>query len=221
MCRNRLLIEAIGLTRQFDLAVQGLVRNAEQRAVGHTEAIALGRDRGRFHVNRHRPALRETQRAVRKAQFPVAIVRGDHGAGAHAPLQRIAVDVQHLLCRFRQGLLYFRDRGDRYFRGQHIVQDMIVAQIGMGEHEIADPLGRTQTAAMADHEKSLGPKHGQMIGDRLCIRWPDPDIDEADPAAVFRDQMIGRHLVAPPGAVGDQIGGLVMRLVDHQPAGTR
>jgi hypothetical protein len=37
-------IEGVGLAGQLDLAVQGLVGDAQQRAVGHPEAVALGGD---------------------------------------------------------------------------------------------------------------------------------------------------------------------------------
>src|SRR5580765_6178171 len=44
------VVEGVGLAGQLDLAVQRLVGNAQQGAVGHPEAVPLGRDRGAFHV---------------------------------------------------------------------------------------------------------------------------------------------------------------------------
>ena len=43
-CADRALVEGVGRARQLDLAVQRLVGDAEQRAVGHAQAVALGRD---------------------------------------------------------------------------------------------------------------------------------------------------------------------------------
>jgi hypothetical protein len=42
MLLDRALVEAVGLARQLDLAVERLVRDAQQGAVGHAEAVALG-----------------------------------------------------------------------------------------------------------------------------------------------------------------------------------
>ena len=44
MLADRALVEGVGLAGQLDLAVQRLVGDAEQGAVGHAEAIALGGD---------------------------------------------------------------------------------------------------------------------------------------------------------------------------------
>src|SRR4051812_41610977 len=55
-------VEAVGLARQLDLAMDRLVRDAEQGAVRHAETEALGGERRRFHVDRDRAALAEAQR---------------------------------------------------------------------------------------------------------------------------------------------------------------
>src|SRR5688500_14664063 len=65
---DRPLIEGVGLARQLDLAVERLVRDAQQGPVRHPEAIALGRDRRRFHVDRNRPRLVEAKRRQCVAQ---------------------------------------------------------------------------------------------------------------------------------------------------------
>ena len=38
---------------QFQLSVQGFVRDTQKRAIGHTEAETIRRDRGAFHVQRN------------------------------------------------------------------------------------------------------------------------------------------------------------------------
>ena len=51
MLGHRTLVEGVGGARQLDLAVKGLVRHAEQRALGHAKPVAVGRDRAALHVN--------------------------------------------------------------------------------------------------------------------------------------------------------------------------
>jgi hypothetical protein len=52
MLADALAIELAGHARELDLAMQRLVGDAQQRTVGHPEAIAVGGDRRRFHVER-------------------------------------------------------------------------------------------------------------------------------------------------------------------------
>src|SRR3546814_15088796 len=80
---DRFFIEAVRLARQLEFAMERLVADAKQGAIGDAEAIALRGDRRRFHVDADRTRLRKTQRRVGKAQFPVAVVGGDDGSGAH------------------------------------------------------------------------------------------------------------------------------------------
>ena len=89
MLADRSFVKGIGLAGQLHLAVQGLVGNAQEGAVGHTEAIALRSDRCRLHVDRHRAGLIEAERRAGVAQLPVAIVGGDHGAGGQPPLEQL------------------------------------------------------------------------------------------------------------------------------------
>src|SRR5437016_965861 len=107
MLADRALIEAVGLARQFELAVKWLVRDAEQGAVGYAEAIALRGDRRRFHVDAHRAAEREAQRRAGVAQLPVAIVRGHDRAGAQAALELLARLAGNRLGGARKRLLDF------------------------------------------------------------------------------------------------------------------
>ena len=50
---HALAVEVVGHAGQLDLAVQRLVAHAQQGAVGHAEAKAVGGDGGAFHVQRH------------------------------------------------------------------------------------------------------------------------------------------------------------------------
>jgi hypothetical protein len=60
-----LAVEVVGHAGQLDLAVQRLVADAQQRAVGHAEAEAVGGNGGAFHVQRHRAALAEAALGAR------------------------------------------------------------------------------------------------------------------------------------------------------------
>src|SRR3546814_7237314 len=72
----------------------------------------------------------------------------------------------------------------------HLIEDMLVAEVSVGEHIVADPLAGAQPAAMADHQPRFGPQHGEMVADRLGVRRADADVDQADAAAARRDQVI-------------------------------
>src|SRR3546814_9740527 len=77
---DRFLIEAVRLSGQLEFAVERLVADAEEGAIGDAEAVALRGDGGRFHVDADRARLREAQRRIGEAQFPVAVVGGDDRA---------------------------------------------------------------------------------------------------------------------------------------------
>src|SRR6266487_5497284 len=59
MLADPLPVEFAGHTSELDLAVKRLVRDAEQRAVGHAEAKAISGDRCRLHVERDSARLRQ------------------------------------------------------------------------------------------------------------------------------------------------------------------
>ena len=71
---------------------------------------------------------------------------------------------------------------------------MVFAQIGMGQHEIAQRLGVAQTGAMADHQPGMGPQHRDVIGCRLGVGRADTDVDQRDPRPVRPLEVIGGHL---------------------------
>ena len=98
---------------------------------------------------------------------------------------------------------------------------MVVAQIGVRQHIVADALGRAQAAAMADHQPRFGAEYRKVIGNRLGVGRADADIDQTDSLTARCYQVIGRHLVPPPGAVGDQLGRVRARSLGIQPARAR
>ena len=97
------------------------------------------------------------------AQLPVAVVGGDHGAGAHPPLEVRAAGAADDLGRLGQRQLDFGDRRDRDLGRQHRVEHVVVAQVGVGEHVVADPLAVAQAAAVADHQPGLGAQHREVV----------------------------------------------------------
>ena len=98
---------------------------------------------------------------------------------------------------------------------------MIVAQIGVGEHVIADLLAGAQAPAMADHQPGFGAKDGEVIADRLGVARADADIDQRDPAAVLAHQVIGGHLVAAPCGIGKLLARILGLFGQHHAARTR
>ncbi len=153
------------------------------------------------------------------AQFPVAVVGGDDGAGAHALLEIGAAFAAHRFCRRGQRLLHFGDRGKRDLGRQYRIEHMVVAQVGMGEYVVADALAFAQAAAVADHQPDFGTDHRKVVGDGLGVGRADADVDERDARLVRPDQVIGRHLMAPPGGVGQALAGIVHRAVEVEAAG--
>ncbi len=116
MLRDGPLIKAVGLTGELDLTVQRLVRDAEQRAVGDAEAIALGGDGRALHIDSHRAAEIKAQRGSGIAQLPVTVVGGDHRPGTQPLLHFLARHPAHLLGGVVQGALHFGNAGDGNIR---------------------------------------------------------------------------------------------------------
>ncbi len=212
-------VEAVGLARQLDLAVQRLVGHAQERAVGHAEAIALGGDGGRFHVDSHRARLREAQGRGGVAQLPVAVVGGHHRAGAQALLEGFSVLSRDHLGGAIERLLDLGQGRQGDLRRQHLVQHMVIAQIGVGQDVVADGLVGPKAAAVADHQPGLGPQHRQVVGDGLGVGRAHPDVDQADPGPVRPHQVVGGHLVLAPGAVGHRALGFGRLGPHHDAAG--
>ena len=88
---DRSLVKRVGGAGQLDLAVERLVRDAEQRAVGDAQAIALGRDGAALHVDRDGAGEIDLPPLLAPAELPVAVVVGDDRAGAQALLQLVAL----------------------------------------------------------------------------------------------------------------------------------
>ncbi|MPL60802.1 hypothetical protein SDC9_06364 [bioreactor metagenome] len=180
---------------QLQLAVQRLVRNAQKRAVGHAEAEAVRRDRCRFHVEPDGARLAQpVHRAGLVAQLPVAVGDGGDGAGAHDPLQLVALEFGDLGHRLLQRHLHLGERRDRHPDRQVVIKHAILAQVGMRQHEIAQRLRVAQPGAMADHHPDMRAQHRDMVGRGLGIRGADADVHQRDAVPVGALEVIGRHL---------------------------
>src|SRR5690606_20330599 len=83
-----LTVDACRPAGQLGLAVQWLVGDAGQGAVGRAEAQAVGRDGGALHVRRHGPAEVEAlDQGSMGLQLPVPVVDRCDGTGAHHALE--------------------------------------------------------------------------------------------------------------------------------------
>src|SRR5664279_1511058 len=87
MLVDALAVEMVGHPGQLDLAVQGLVADAEQGSVRDAEAETVRGDGRALHVERDRAALAEAalgraERMARRQQLPVAVVGARDRSGA-------------------------------------------------------------------------------------------------------------------------------------------
>ncbi len=190
--------------------MQGFVRDAEQRAIRHPQAITLSGDGAAFHVHRHGAGQVDQRPLLRPAQLPVAVVVGQHGAGAQAFLQLVTLLAGDVRRRLLQGHLYFRQGRDRNVRRHDAIENPVAAHVSVGQHVIADRLRLTQAAAMADHQPAMRTQHGQMVGDVLGVGRADTDIHQRHAVAVAGDQVIGRHLVTVPDHAGSNRRGFTV-----------
>lgn len=134
------VVEGIGSARQFDLAMQRLVGDAEQGAIGHAQAITLRRDGPRFHVDGDGARQVDAAALLRPAQFPVAVVIGDDGAGAQPRFELLAAFARHLGGGFLQRHLDFGQRRDGDIGRHGAVENAVLAEISMRQHIVADAL---------------------------------------------------------------------------------
>src|SRR5215216_5572271 len=198
MLADRALVKGVGGAWQFDLAMERLVGNAKQRAIGHAQPITLGGHGAGFHVNRDRPGKIDTAAFVAPAQLPIAVVVGNYGAGAQAGLQggaRFACDTGGGLLKRE---LHLGQGGNGNIGRHESVEDAILAEIAVRQHIIADALRLAETAAMADHQPAMRAQHGKVVGHVLGIGGTDADVDERDAAAIGNCEMVGRHLITVP-----------------------
>jgi hypothetical protein len=122
------------------------------------------------------------------------------GAGAQPLLELRRLFPRHRCRRVVERLLDLGDRRDRDLDRQHVVENMVVAQVSVSENIVADRLARAKAAAMADHEPGFGPQHGKVVAHRFGVGRADADVDERDAAAVLGDEVVGGHLELAPGA---------------------
>jgi hypothetical protein len=80
---------------------------------------------------------------------------------------------------------------------------MVVAQIGVGEDIVADRWlsRRPPQWPIISHASGRSTARWSVIV--FALDGPDADIDEGDAGAALGHQVIGRHLVRLPHAVGD------------------
>ena len=220
MLADRALVEGVGRTRQFDFTVQRFVRHTQQRAVRDAQAITLGSNRAALHVHGNSTGQVDQRTLLSPAQLPVAVVIGQHGAGAQAFFQFVATLTGDLCSSLLQRQLDFSQGRNRNVRRHDPVKNAVATHIGMGQHVIADGLRLTQAATVTDHQPAVRAQNGQVVGDVFRVGGADADIDQGHAMAIVGLQVVGRHLVAMPHhARSDGLGfAVVHRLFDDHVA---
>ncbi|MNC57401.1 hypothetical protein D3C75_1070590 [compost metagenome] len=80
---------------------------------------------------------------------------------------------------------------------------MVVAQVRMRQHIIANRLAFAQAAAMANRRA----QHRQMVANGFRIRRADANVNQRDAVTVGINQVPGGHLVFLPGEIGNSFFG--------------
>jgi hypothetical protein len=168
--------------------VQRLVTDGEQRGRGDPVAEPVrGHGRG-LHV--HRESARHPQSILgqRQLQLPVPVRR--------------RVDDPHPAPQPPRGQLPEQERVQRVIRHhrnaqrQHVVEDPVIAHVAGRQHHVTDFLVVAQAGTVPDHQHQVRAQHGEMIGDRLGVRRPHPDVHDGD-AGPARKHVVPRgHLAA-------------------------
>ncbi len=146
--------------------------------------VAIGR---RFHVDGDGARQVDAAALLRPAKLPVAIVVGDDRAGAQPLLQRLAAIAGHFGDRLLQGDLHFGERRDRRLRRHRLIEHVVLPEIAVREHVVADLLALAQARAMSNHQPAMRTQHGDVVGDVLGVGGPDADVDQADAAALAHE----------------------------------
>ena len=96
-------------------------------------------------------------RSLCEAQFPIAVVVGHDGSSAQAFLQRVAGLARDLGGGLLQRHLHLGKCRERHAQRHQIVKNAILAQIGVGQHIVANGLAVPKPRAVAHHEPAIGP----------------------------------------------------------------
>ena len=189
------LVELRGHAGELELALERLVGHAEEGAVGHPQAKAVGRDRRRLHVEGDGARLGQAaHRLALVLQLPVAVVDRGDGAGAHDALELVALEPGDFRDGRLERLLHFGERRDRHPDGDVVVEHLVLPDVGVGEHVVAERLGVPEARAVPEHEPGVRAEDGHVIGDRLRVGRADADVDQRDAAALRGDEVVRRHL---------------------------
>ena len=205
----------------FSSPCSRLVGHAEKGAVGDAEAKAVGGDGRALHVDRYGAAEIEAPEKLVEAKLPVAIVRGDDGAGAQPRLQILAVQSGDEGHRLLQRDLDLGDRRHRHPDRQILIEHMVVADIAVREDVVAEELAAAQPRAVAEHEPAMRAEHRKVVGDGLGVGRTDADVDEGDAVAVWPRQVVGGHLREIGGRRGFRSSGGLGALPPDDIAGRR
>jgi hypothetical protein len=98
------------------------------------------------------------------------------------PLELVAGQAGDFCHRLLQRHLHLGQRRDRDPHRQVVVEHVVLADIGMGQHIVAQRLRVAQAGAVAEHQPGMRAQHGDVVGDGLGVGRTDADIDHGDAA---------------------------------------
>src|SRR5690606_18548301 len=191
-------VEGVCAAGQFDFAVEWFVGDAQQGAVWHAQSVSLGGDGSAFHIDCDGAGEVDVASFLRPSQFPVSVVVGDDGSGAQALFQFGSVSAGDGGGGVLQGGLDFGQRGQGDVRRHAVVEDVVVPQVGVGQHVVSDALRGAQAAAVSHHQPAVRAQHGEVVGDGFGVGGADADVHQRDALIVWRHEVVGGHLVASP-----------------------
>nr|GFD21407.1 hypothetical protein [Tanacetum cinerariifolium] len=158
-----------------------------------------------FHVHGDRARKVDQRSLLRPAQLPVAVVVGQHGAGAQALLEVVATLAGDLRGRLLQRQLHFRQRRDRDVRADTDVDqrhamtvfgNQVVGRhlIAVPDHTRNDGLGLAVIHALVDDDVA---RQHHFHEARIVAQFLKPVNDELVDVAVIVGQQNPRLNMTP------------------------
>jgi len=75
-----------------------------------------------------------------------------------------------------------------------VIEDVILADIAMGEDVIAEPLRVPEPGTMPKHQPGMRPQDRDVVRHVSCVRRASSDVDQGDALIARLDEVIGGHL---------------------------
>jgi hypothetical protein len=181
-------VEILAVRAELGLGVQRLVTDGEQRGRGDPVAEPVRGHRRGLHVHREGARYRQPILGQRQLQLPVPVRGG--------------VDDPHPAPQLPRGQLPEQERVQRVVRHhrntqrKHVVEDPVIAHVAGRQHHVTDFLVVAQAGTVPDHQHQVRAQHGQVIGDRLGVGRPHPDVHDGDAGAARKHVVPRGHLAS-------------------------